>query len=304
MLRVIDAYKPLPRNVNYKVNYNHVGCFFDYKKYVDIKKMCRNLKQIGDANLYNALKTFAKHHYRYRDVMYHNLETVEKEDVLDEGLLGYYILCRDINVIAYTSWYDAYHELLHLASTYEDSKDDILYSGFSITKPGIRTIGEGLTEGYVDLQCSKDLSNGNVIVFFSNNDEIYNVPPNLHATLICRQLELIVGDKLLEDMFFKDGFNRLKNFLMKYKPEKEVLKFFKNMDAAALSVNHKSPSLNNRTLAAQSFLKDICTEYFPEKLEQFNEEELLKKDTLGFELLSVKVAKELDERREIKSNKR
>lgn len=304
MLRVIDAYKPLPKNVNYKIDYNHVGCFFDYKRYVDVIAMCKNLRQVADEDLYRALEVFSKHHYKYRDTMYHNLETVEREEVMDDGLLGYYILCEDLNVIAYTSWYDAYHELLHLASTYQDLDRKILYSGFSVTSRHSRSVGEGLTEGYVDLQCSKDLLNGDVIVSFTDNDEYYNVPPNIFATLICRQLEVIVGEEQLEDMFFRDGFNRLKKFLMQYKDEKEVLKFFKNMDAAAMASKHRIPSLNNKTLYCQSFLRDICEKYFPEKIHAFAEEELLKKDSVGFELLSVKVAKELDKRRESKNNKR
>lgn len=304
MITLIDVYKPLPKNANYKVDFNHVGSFFDYKTYVSMTAVCKNLRNIADADLYNAISTFSKYHYKYRDAMYHNLETVEREEVLDKGLLGYYILCREKNVIAYTSWYDAYHELLHLASSYEDLDKDILYSGFSVENENNQTIGEGITEGYVDLLCSKDLVNGNIIVDFNEDNNFYNVPPNLYATLITRQLELLVGEEKLEDMFFKDGFSRLKAFLMQYRDEKEVIKFFKNMDAASIAGEHKIIGLNKRTLEAQKFLKGICEDFFPEKLEQFKEEMIYKKDNLGFELVSVKIDKELIARREAKNNKR
>lgn len=304
MLRLIDAYKPLPKNANYKVDYSHVGCFFNYKTYVNMPAVCRNLRNIADADLYNALSAFSKQHYKYRDIMYHNLETVEREELPEEGLLGYYILSGKTNVIAYNSWYHAYHELLHLASTYEDLDEGILYSGFSVSKAKDQTIGEGITEGYVELLCSKDLVNGNIIVDFNEDNSFYNVPSNLYATLVTRQLELLVGEEKLEDMFFKDGFNRLKTFLMQYREEKEVIKFFKNMDAAAIAGEHKLLGLNNRTLQAQEFLKGICEDFFPEKIRQFKDEMIYKKDNLGFELVSVKIDKELIAKREAKNNKR
>ena len=101
----------------------------------------------------------------------------------------------------------------------------------------------------------------------------YRLYPYSYATVICRQLEILIGKDFLEDMFFKDGFNRLKDLLMMYKSEKEVLDFFRNCDAACLCSFYKnSKFLNKRTLKAQNFIIDICNKHFPQKkFELFDE---------------------------------
>ena len=77
--------------------------------------------------------------------------------------------------------------------------------------------------------------------------------------------------------------------------EKEVMRFFNDMDAAALVDTHKSVSLNNRVLRAQEFLQDICMEHYPDRYNAFREEKILKRDSIGLSLVSIRVENELGE---------
>ena len=295
MLNITDVLKPVPKNINIEIDKKNIGCFFNYKKYVSVKELCKNLLSVSDDKLYSALDFFAKNHYKYRDTLYYNLQTVTVEDVYSDDLNGFYLLEKDINVIAYISLEDCYHELLHMASTSFDSKTENLCTGFGIIGENERmNFGEGITDGYIELLVTRELYNDKELIN-PNEDGEYNVPVYLYSKTLARQLEIIVGKELLEDMFFKNGFERLKAFLMKYKSEKEVMQFFKNCDAANLADQHNNIVLNRMTLLAQDFLFDICKNYMPDKLSKLSEEEITKLDKVGFELTTDRIQRELEE---------
>lgn len=305
MLKRVNIYRPLPKNISCEMDQSHLKCCFDYKTYVNINKMCENIRSIGDSGLYDALDVFSKKHSKYKSLLYSNLETVQKEELKGDKVEGYYVLDKDVHIIAYkNNLYDAYHELLHLASSCFDKYKNILFSGFCVFKKGKRVVGEGTCEGYIQLLCSRDLNNDCVVEKFDCENKTYTTPPYLYSSLLCRQLEILVGKEEMEDMFFNDGFNRLKEFLMQYKSEKEVMKFFNNMDAAAIADKHKSIGLNNRVLQGQEFLQDICLEHFRDRYELFREEKIIKRDTLGFTLISARVDTETRKFFENKSIKR
>ena len=92
MLRKTDLFRPLPKTQHARVSSQNVGCFFDYEKYTDQKIICANLLKIPDDMLFEELSIFAKNHYKYRDVLYYNLQTVTKADIGDKDLDGYYEL--------------------------------------------------------------------------------------------------------------------------------------------------------------------------------------------------------------------
>lgn len=297
MLTIIDVLKPLPKRINIKANEENIGCFFNYKKYVNFKQICKNLISIDDDKLYSALDLFAKNHYKYRDTLYYNLQTVSKEDIYSDDVIGFYLLEKDKNVIAYIELLDCYHEFLHMASTSFDEKTETIYSGFGIVGNQNRlNYGEGITDGYIELLVGRELNNDKEITKYDDDGNSYLVPTYFYSKTLARQLEIIVGKELLEDMFFKNGFNRLETFLMQYKNQKEVTQFFKNCDAATLASETNNIILNRMALQAQDFLFDICKNNYPDKLSELSKEKIIKEDKMGMHLTTLRIEKELVEK--------
>lgn len=294
MLTKFQIFSPFPKRCIFKKEEENISCFFDYKKYVSMKKVCENLLLLDDDNLYSALAKFSKNHYDYRDTLYYNLQDIEIEEVCDNSLAGYYILSDTDNVMGYRRFSDIYHELLHVSSSSIDKKNNILYSGFGYYDFNKNIdYGEGLTEGYIELLVSRDLYNDKSVNNYDLEKNNFNVG-YCCSVAIARQLEIIVGKENLEDMFFKNGFLRLKEFLMQYKPEKEVMKFLKNCDAATIADGYHNILLNNKVLEAQRFLSDICYEYMPEKKELLAREKLIKENDLGTKLTTPRICEEIN----------
>lgn len=273
MITIFDLVKPFPKKLKIEKSKN-IGCYFNYKRYVNISTLCKNLLELNDNSLFEALTVFSNNHYKYRNTLYYNLQDLTIVENYEKRLLGSYTLSRDLNEVSYQSFDDIYHELLHIASSQLDKIKDILYSGFSYYDgKSNKSIGEGITDGYIELLCDRDLHDGRFIHKVDEVNKNYSVD-YCYAKVLARQLEIVVGKDLLEDMFFKNGFIRLKEFLMKYKDEKAVNNFFKNCDIAAIADNYRNPLLNKKVLEAQQFLMDIIEEYMPDKKEAIQKEKM------------------------------
>ena len=287
MISWIQTYFPFPKKVTYVRNDKELECYFNYRKHVDMKKICDRLLKIDDEIFYNALAIFSRNHYKYRDILYYNLQTINVEQRYGEDTVGSYILDKGFNDLTYENEDDVYHELLHAASTYYDEKNELFYSGFAYVKDNKNLVGEGITEGYVELVSGRDCGNDRVIKDLNGSlNDLSTNSPYVYNNVLARQLEIIVGKEELESMFFKDGFNRLKTFLMQYKSEKEVMRFFSDSDAASLASAANSRILNKRVLKAQEFLFDIAREHMADKIDILEYDRLRPSDNKGMRCLT------------------
>lgn len=292
MLTKIKVFKPLPAYVHFNLSRKNIEHYFDYKKYTNMSTIAKNLEDKDI--LFGALDVFSRNLYEYRNVLYYNLETLEIERLISKKIHGMYLLNENENICYFThnELATVYHELIHVASTYLDKKNKILHSGFAYCSlNGKISFGEGLTEGYVEFLCSKHLNKDDLIYQYNLEKKTFDIPPYFYANILVRQLEIIVGEQNLKDMFFKEGFFKLKDFLLQYKDEKEVLEFFRNCDIAAVASEENNLILNKSTLRAQKFLTDICLEHMPEKYSEL-QELVLYKSNIG--LSCDKVSKQLD----------
>lgn len=298
MLSIRKLIKPFPKKLKIRETDN-IGCYFNYKKYASIQKVCENLLSLNDENLFEGLRIFSKNHYKYRDTLYYNLQTVSIGKLTKKDCAGIYSLSDEENELSYTGLNALYHELLHLSSSQFDKINLTLYSGFGYNDCRERKIvGEGITEGYIELLCDRGLHNGKFVNDIK--DERYYVC-YCYTKALVRQLEIVVGKELLEDMFFKDGFRRLKEFLLQYKSENEVNKFFHNCDISTIAHDYNNPILNKKTLDAQAFLLDIINSYMPEKKDLIKNERLLVVGKLKKHLMTGVMQYELDENSNSKS---
>lgn len=302
MLKITKLYRPLPKKFNLIVCNENINKYFSYKEYVNISTLCKNLLELNDEALFNCLSIFSKTHYKYRDTLYYNLQTLNIEKSKIKGMTAYYILSRTENILGYEETKKLYHEILHIASSALDYINSVLYSGFSYTNlDKNKTYGEGLNEGYVELLMSRDVYEDKMIT--EHNDELmtYEMPIYAYVQALARQLEIIVGKDELEDMFFKNGFIRLKEFLLKYSDEKSIIKFFRDCDIAAIASEYENSKLNKKTLEAQEFLFNICKEFMPEKLTLLEKEKIIAEKDNPSSLTTVRM---LEERAILKKNAR
>lgn len=118
------------------------------------------------------------------------------------------------------------HELFHLASSYYDITNGIIYSGFRqysyIT--GI-SFGRGLNEGYTQRLTNR--------YFLSSNS--YRL--ETHFALM---LEIIVGKLEMEEFYFNANLKGLINVLKKYEDEENVIKFIDSFDYLNVFKNRSS----------------------------------------------------------------
>ena len=273
MITIFDLVKPFPKKIKIEKSKN-IDCYFNHKKCVSIGKLCKNLLELNDNSLFEALTIFSNKHYKYRDTLYYNLQYLTITEICEKNLSVGYVLTVELNELSYKNFDDIYHELMHIASSQLDKIKDILYSGFSYYDgKSNKSVGDGISEGYIELLCDRDLYDGHFIHEVDIQNKEYKVY-YCYAKVLARQLEIVVGKDLLEDMFFKYGFIRLKEFLMQYKDEKSVNKFFRDCDIAAYAEFYKNPVLNKRVLDAQKFLIDIIEEYMPDKKESIQKEKM------------------------------
>ena len=108
------------------------------------------------------------------------------------------------------------HELLHMSSTKKISKELILCGFAIIDFKKLKKYGTFLNEGYTEYMNFK----------YFNNAEIYETQIGF-----VKQLEKIIGEYLMQQMYFNADLKGFINELTKYKnTKKEVLEFILNTD--------------------------------------------------------------------------
>lgn len=277
---IISYLRPLPKRLNFVPNCQNIDAFYDYKANCNMKDVCTNLQKLNNDALYEAIACFSKHHYKYRDILYNNLVTLGLiYDEKNTKTSGGYIYGRNLNSISITLESSMYHEVIHLSSTFFDDKESIGYSGFTIdffNKRVMGTIGEGLTEGYTSLLEHRDKNEPLYMSYSGNSKEPYSARGYLYALVLVEQLEIMLGKDTLEEMFFNKDKLMLFNFFRKYAEDKEILKFYKNVDIATFASNYRSNILNKKVLEAQQFIEKICLLCNKDKIEELRKKQLYK----------------------------
>lgn len=269
-LGLSDTIKILRKDIKLVRNDNNIAMFFNYRKYVDINKVCNNIIDQDSDYLFYALDLFSKKHYKYRDTLYKNLEDVKVIKSKTRKRQGSYQLLWDTNSLEIVDEKASYHEVLHMASSLYDKEDDILYSGLSYDD-GKNCIGEGITEGYIELLCDRDERDGKSIpkIF---DDGTYAIEYE-YVKQLARQLEIIIGKEKLEEIFFCGGTISLLGELEKLgKSKEEVIKFLNNCDISVVAEKYPIKLFEKKVLEAQEFLYTICLEKYPERISEFEYE--------------------------------
>lgn len=262
MLTRLNVFSPIPK-VKFKLNKNNTGEYYNSTRKAALENIkTKNNKEI----LLEGLNIYDKYLSDYTNTLYHNLETLEFKITDSIKCDGYYKLdCKNnLCILKDTRLLPAYHELIHIASSYYNEDKNELYSGFLYSSNFGINLGEGITEGYVELLCSRHLNNNFLTYNYDINDDSCTTS-YLYANILAHQLEILIGEEEMKYMFFNYGFFPINEFISKHTDQKTAYKFFKYCDIAAISDFHRDLILNAYIFKAQNILYDICKNYMPEK---------------------------------------
>lgn len=126
-----------------------------------------------------------------------------------------------------------YHELFHMSSSFV--KDKLICSGFAQmnSKSHNKTVGVGINEGYTELLTSRYFNNGKINTY-------------LEQTIMCDNLEIIVGKDKMKSLYLNGDLYGLVMELSKYISKEEIIGFIYYSD---FITNHlKSNSINIEVL--------------------------------------------------------
>lgn len=222
--------KLIDNNIIPIINYNEINKNYKLQKSnnnikIINNKFIENNKNIKEKFKYY-LNTFVSNSQNYlKHCNFDNFNTNIKELKIIEkyyttkGFLTFAsYFTKDNKIELYNKNFsrNIYHELLHMAST-KKINDKLILTGFSIidfTK--LKKYGIFINEGYTEYLSEKYFYGGNV-----------------YKTQIgfIKQIEKIVGEKQMEQMYLKADLKGLINELIKYQNTKEdVLEFILNTD--------------------------------------------------------------------------
>ena len=183
MLTRLNVFSPIPK-VKFKLNKNNTGEYYNSTR----KAAFDNVETINNKEiLLEGLNIYDKYLSDYTNTLYHNLETLEFKITDSIKSDGYYKLdCKNNLCIL-----KEYHELIHIASSYYNEDKNELYSGFLYSSNFGINLGEGITEGYVELLCSRHLNNNFLTYNYDINDDSCTTS-YLYANILAHQLEILI----------------------------------------------------------------------------------------------------------------
>lgn len=189
MLTRLNVFSPIPK-VKFKLNKNNTGEYYNSTRKAALENIkAKNNKEI----LLEGLNIYDKYLSDYTNTLYHNLETLEFKITDSIKCDGYYKLdCKNnLCILKDTRLLPAYHELIHIASSYYNEDKNELYSGFLYSSNFGINLGEGITEGYVELLCSRHLNNNFLTYNYDINDDSCTTS-YLYANILAHQLEILI----------------------------------------------------------------------------------------------------------------
>lgn len=147
-----------------------------------------------------------------------------------------------------------YHELFHMSSSFV--KDKLICSGFAQmnNKSHNKTVGVGINEGYTELLTSRYFNNGKTNTYFEQ-------------TIICDNLERIVGKDKMKSLYLNGDLCGLVMELNKYISEEEIIGFIYYSD---FITNHlKGNSINiEALLQCMKYINIFLINAYHKKLEK------------------------------------
>lgn len=186
------------------------------------------------------------------------------------GDQGTYLPKKNTILLRKKRFYTIYHELLHMASTYNSEKF-ILVGFHQYDKENSISIGRGLNEGYTALLCS-DLF-----------DDCYISDGYWYLMEIMTQIEEIVGVDKMMHLYFSSDLLGLKKELLKYASEEEIIDFIDEMDWIIYHVS------DEQVFKKHKYLIEECVT----SIQQFIIKCNIRKIYLEYENKEIKEAKEL-----------
>lgn len=276
------------------------GKVFNYLNRKTVDRTCKNLLKQNNETFLSFLGIFSKNHHNSSNNLYRNLVTVNIKFDDKMKSLAKYSLEIDENVLTYREKKSIYHEILHMASSYNDYENEVYYRGFFQHNENKKvTIGEGLNEGYTELLSNRDINNDNYTSYSEIEDNYIIAYPISQA--LAHQLEIIIGKSEMEKMYFDNDLRGLVERIIGYgKTEKETFQFLKQFDISTVITKTSPKIVTNQVMKAQNFLKDICVSYFPDRIVEFEKHELISVRELG--LGSILSRTQVEEIIEIKNN--
>lgn len=157
----------------------------------------------------------------------------------------------DKNIIKVNYNYESLsHELLHMASSFYDEVSKITFVGFRQRNNNNINIGRGLNEGYTEL-----LNERYFLKEKSKSAYFYEIN-------IAFCLEKVIGQKKMEQMFFKADLYGLTEELLNYSNKENIIAFLKNIDLinrvdGQTKSNRASDYLIDLLYKVYKFLMDI-----------------------------------------------
>lgn len=178
---------------------------------------------------------------------FNNLEVATKNfkivNLLSDNKVGAWWIPTDNKIELSESNYKLTinHELLHVASTLYDKIKRIIFCGFQQTRSNM-TIGEGLNEGYTQYLAEK---------FFKDTLKAYP-----YEKRIASGVELIVGEDVMQSLYFNANLNGLVEELTKYNSEDNIYDFIKTLDFINKHINDKKLTPKSNQLLLECFKKN------------------------------------------------
>lgn len=124
------------------------------------------------------------------------------------------------------------HELFHASSTIVDSETGIVFTGFSQIINEDKKIGEGLNEGYTQHLTEK---------YFGKKKKILTT--YAYEVKIAEAIEMIVGEKQMQSLYFNANLNGLIDILKQYNTEEKIYDFIISLDLVNKYVRQNINSL-------------------------------------------------------------
>ena len=165
---------------------------------------------------------------KHLDYFYHNIKELEIFEVrkhsltIREAEADYNVMENVIEYVPGSLRSNIMHELLHVSSRVE-LRDRILCGFMQVLNDGYG-IGTGINEGYTALMDDR--------YFIGYDEKKYEESKTIYASSkhICRILDILLGEKNMEDMYMNADLYGLYNQLANYSSEKKAYNFIINMD--------------------------------------------------------------------------
>ena len=195
-------------------------------------------------------------------ILFNNISSLElkvlKNDLIykifDSDMAAYYDESKNRIIFRKEKYIEnsIYHELFHMASIINIKENQ--YCGFSQKiEKNLNSFGVGFNEGYTDL-----LSNR-----YFDKTIMYHIEAE-----IAKQVENVVGRKIMEKLYLKADLKSLISELSKYSSLEEINDFINNVDMICLNkyINKNKTLMNLTANKILGFLYNIFINRFKEKI--------------------------------------